>query len=124
METDPKQILPISNRLHGIHGHRLKGKSQVEIDNVGSEDRIDFKTIDEIVAEEMGLHSVEFKFTGSIEGGGGWKGDVKDMILYVGKVKSLGWKTKHNTEPAIGKIVREYAFRLYFLKCPISCYPK
>ena len=54
-----------------------KSTEPVEIYNVGSEDQIDVKTIAEIVAEEMGLQNVEFKFTGGVDGGRGWKGDVK-----------------------------------------------
>ena len=58
-----------------------KTTEPVEIYNVGSEDQIDVKTIAEIVAEEMGLQNVEFKFTDGVDGGRGWKGDVKNMLL-------------------------------------------
>ena len=54
-----------------------KSTEQVEIYNVGSKDQINVKTITEIVAEEMGLQNVKFKFTGGVDGGRGWKGDVK-----------------------------------------------
>jgi nucleoside-diphosphate-sugar epimerase len=55
-----------------------KTKNQVEIYNIGSEDQTNVKTIAEIVAEEMGFQNVEFKFTGGVDGGRGWKGDVKN----------------------------------------------
>jgi nucleoside-diphosphate-sugar epimerase len=29
------------------------------------------------------------------------------MLLDISKIKVLGWKPKHNTEPAIAKIVKE-----------------
>jgi len=49
------------------------------------------------------------------------QGNVKNIRLDIGKIKALGWKTKHNTEPAIAKIVKEHGFYLYFLKYPLSC---
>lgn len=67
-----------------------KSTEQVEIYNVGSEDQINVKTIAEIVAEEMGLQNVKFKFTGGVDGGRGWKGDVKNMLLDITKLKSHG----------------------------------
>jgi len=48
------------------------------------------KTIAEIVIEEMGLKGVKLRFTGGVNGGRGWKGDVKDMLLDVRKIMSLG----------------------------------
>ena len=46
---------------------------------------------------------VKFKFTGGVDGGRGWKGDVKVMLLDVSKLKSLGWKPKYNSEVAVRK---------------------
>jgi len=42
--------------------------------------QINVKTIAEIVVEKMGLRGIEFKFTGRVDGGRGWKGDVKNML--------------------------------------------
>ena len=49
----------------------------------------------------MKLKNVKFKFTGGVDGGRGWKGDVKNMLLDTSKLKSLGWKPKHNSKQAI-----------------------
>jgi UDP-glucose 4-epimerase len=54
----------------------------------------------------MGLKNVEFKFTGGVDGGRGWKGDVKNMLLDTSKLKSHGWKPKHNTQQAIKKAIK------------------
>jgi UDP-glucose 4-epimerase len=78
-----------------------KSTEQVEICNVGSEDQTNVKTIAEVVAEEMGLQDIKFKFTGGVDGGRGWKGYVKNMLLNISKIKSLGWKPEHNTRQAI-----------------------
>jgi UDP-glucose 4-epimerase len=36
------------------------------------------------------FQKVKFEFTGDIDGGRGWKGGVKNMLLDVSKLKSLG----------------------------------
>ena len=84
-----------------------KSTEQVEIYNVGSEDQINVKTIAEIVAEEMELQNVKFKFTGGVDGGRGWKGDVKNMLLDTSKLKGLRWKPKLNSKQAITKTIKE-----------------
>jgi len=43
----------------------------------------------------MGLENVEFTFAGEVDGGRGWKGDVKRMLLDINRLKSLGRKVKH-----------------------------
>ena len=37
----------------------------------------------------MGLQNVEFKFTGGVDGGRGWKGNVKNMLLDTSKLEGL-----------------------------------
>ena len=49
----------------------------------------------------------EFHFTGGVDGGRGWKGDVKLMRLSIEKAKKTGWKPKLNSHEAIGRTVRE-----------------
>jgi len=78
-----------------------KSKEQVEIYNVGSEDQIHVKTIAQIVVEEMGLQNVEFKFTGGVDGGRGWKGDVKNMLPDISKLRALGWSPRLNSREAL-----------------------
>ncbi|MGC9095492.1 MAG: hypothetical protein ACP5IM_07830 [Candidatus Bathyarchaeia archaeon] len=38
----------------------------------------------------MGIKNV--KFTGGVDGGRGWKGGVKNMLLDISKLKALRWK--------------------------------
>ena len=63
----------------------------VSVLNVGSEDQAGVVEIAGVVAEAMGLHP-RYEFTGGVDGGRGWKGDVKSMVLDVGRLKGLGWK--------------------------------
>ena len=62
---------------------------------VGSEDRTNVKTIAQILIREMGLENVELTFAGEVDGGRGWKGEVKRMLLDINRLKSLGRKVKH-----------------------------
>jgi len=73
----------------------------VKVFNVGSNDQIDVLTVAKIVVEEMGLKNVKFKPTGGVNGGRGWIGDVKNMLLDISKLKSIGWKPTYNSEKAV-----------------------
>jgi len=83
----------------------------VNIFNIGSEDSIDVVGIADIVTEKMGYNDVEYQFTGGVDGGAGWKGDVKLMLLSIEKLKDLGWKPTHNShqsiEMAVSSLLKE-----------------
>jgi UDP-glucose 4-epimerase len=49
---------------------------------------------------------VKLKFTGGVNDGRGWKGDVKKMLLDVSKLKLLGWKPKYKSEEAVRKATK------------------
>lgn len=72
----------------------------VSIYNVGSEDQISVREVADIVCEEMGL-GPRYLFTGGVDRGRGWKGDVKNMFLDTSRLQSLGWRPKHNSAEAI-----------------------
>jgi len=84
-----------------------KAGDRFEILNVGSEDRVNVTTIAGIVAESMGLKKVSFRYKGEVEGGRGWLGDVRSMLLDISKLKSLGWKPKHNSYESIVKASKQ-----------------
>jgi len=90
----------------------LKTKRKVNIYNIGSSDQITVKRIAEIVTEEMHLPNVNFSFTGGVDGGRGWKGDIKTMHLSIEKLAKTGWKPKYTSEQAIRlasqSLIREY----------------
>lgn len=87
--------------------YTLQCRKLVEIYNIGSLDQVDVKRIAEINSEEMGLQNVKFGFTGGFDGGRGWRGDVKTMLLSVDKLSSLGWRPKLNSEEAVRLGCRE-----------------
>jgi UDP-glucose 4-epimerase len=49
----------------------------------------------------MELKNVEYKFTGGVDGGRGWEGDVKNMRLHIKKMKSHGWDPQFTSRKAI-----------------------
>jgi len=76
-------------------------RSNFEVYNVGSDDDIDVRSIADIVAEEMGLREVAYRFAEGVKGGTGWVGDVKFMRLDINKLKSLGWSQRHGSRDAV-----------------------
>jgi UDP-glucose 4-epimerase len=104
--TQTKSYLYISDCIEAILLTTEKSESQFEIYNIGSEDQINVKTIAQTVIQEMGLENVEITYTGGVNGGRGWKGDVKNMLLDVGKLKSLGWKLRYNSEESVRLAVK------------------
>jgi UDP-glucose 4-epimerase len=99
--TQCKSYLYIDDCVDAILRVSEESNSQVEIFNVGSEDWTTVSRIAEIVVEELGLEKVNFAFTGGLDGGRGWKGDVKKMLLDVSRLKALGWKPMYKSEEAV-----------------------
>lgn len=79
----------------------LKRSSGTEIYNVGSHDQVTVKEIAEIVIDVMGLKDVDLVYTGGVDGGRGWKGDVKYMQLSIDKLLKTSWKPVHSSAEAV-----------------------
>jgi len=101
-----KSYLNIDDCISAMRLSLEKQNRNFEIYNVGSEDQVNVKTIAKIVIEEMGLRRIKLTFSGGFNGGRGWIGDVKIMMLDVSKLKSLGWKPKLNSAEAIRKAAK------------------
>jgi Nucleoside-diphosphate-sugar epimerases len=82
----------------------LRTKGTVNIFNIGSEDWIDVTGIAEIVAEEMRLPDVKFRFTG---GERGWVGDVPKMQLSIDRIKGKRWKPQLGSRESVRLAVRD-----------------
>lgn len=89
-----------------VRGWRVLSEP-VEIFNIGSDDAIDVRTIADIVAQEMGLENVEYDWTGGVDDGRGWKGDVRRMQLSIEKLKTAGWAPRYGSEDAVRIASRE-----------------
>jgi len=102
-----KSYLHIDDCVNAILKACETAEETVEVFNVGSDDQIEVTGIAEIVAEEMNMNDVQFSFTGGVEGGRGWVGDVKNMLLDTTKLKSKGWKPRYNSEKSVRLMIRE-----------------
>jgi UDP-glucose 4-epimerase len=89
-----KAIIHLTNKFY-------RNKKRVDVYNIGSNDRITVKEIAKIVAEEMKTPNIKFKFTGGVDGGRGWKGDVKKMQLSISRLLKTGWKPKYTSKQAV-----------------------
>ena len=74
--------------------------------NVGSKDAIDVVTLADEVCNAMDLKNVEYSFTGGVDGGRGWKGDVKKMRLSIKELKSHGWSPQYTSKKAINETAK------------------
>jgi UDP-glucose 4-epimerase len=99
--TQSKSFLLIDDCVEGLLFGLEHLHDRFELFNIGSEDRISVKDVAEIVINELGLGDVKLRFTGGVDGGRGWKGDIKHSFLAIDKIKSLGWKPKHNSTESV-----------------------
>jgi UDP-glucose 4-epimerase len=87
-------------------GRFLDDEKKADAYNVGSVDQVEVKKIAKVVAEEMGLRDVNFVFTGGVDRGRGWLGDVKIMLLSIDKLMKTRWKPKYKSEQAVRLAVK------------------
>lgn len=108
--TQKKSYIHIEDLLDAagfIKDRFLASEQRVDVYNLSSADQITVKRIAEIVAQQMGLRGVKMHFTGGVDGGRGWLGDVKQMHLSIGKLRRLGWTPKLNSEAAVRRAAKE-----------------
>jgi len=98
-----KSYLEVRECIDAVLFAVSQARETVNTFNIGSEDWIDVKSIAEIVAEEMRLPAVRYRFTG---GERGWVGDVPRMQLAVEKIKALGWKPRLGSRESVRIAVR------------------
>jgi UDP-glucose 4-epimerase len=104
--SQTKSYLHVTDCITALLQNQETSREQVEIFNVGSEDKINVKTIAEEVVAAMGLTNVDLKLTGGVDGGRGWVGDVKIMLLNAHKIKLNGWTPKLNSHQAVTQTAR------------------
>jgi UDP-glucose 4-epimerase len=108
--TQTKSYLYVDDCIQAMIKGVESGEERVQFFNVGSDDQINVKEIGEIVIETMKLQNVETKLTGGVDGGRGWSGDVKIMLLDTEKIKSIGWTSKLSSEQAVRHTVKKTLF--------------
>ncbi len=107
--TQRKSYLHVSDTVEGmlqVFEHFREEDRSVDFYNLGNDDWITVREIAEIVGERMGLKPA-FMFTGGVDGGRGWKGDVKFMRLSIEKARTTGWRPGLNSHEAVTRTVEE-----------------
>ena len=66
-----------------------------------------------IVLDEADNQEAEIALTGGVDGGRGWKGDVKIMQLDTGKIKRMGWRPTYNSSMAVRLTARSILKEIY-----------
>ena len=96
-----KSYIHITDTIEAMIYAHEHSEEVVGIFNIGTDDTLDVKTLANIVCKEMGLADVKYNWTGGVDDGRGWKGDVRTMLLNIDKMKALGWEPKHGSGEAV-----------------------
>jgi len=107
--TQRKSYLHVSDAISAtmhLFERFLRSNSRFEIYNVGNEDWITVKEIADIVSKVLGVNP-KYTFTGGVEGGRGWIGDMKRMLLDINKLKETCWRPSLNSSEAVERAARE-----------------
>jgi UDP-glucose 4-epimerase len=78
-----------------------KSTERVDVFNLGSRDKVTVAQIAKIVSEMMNTPNITYRYTGGVDCGRGWKGDVKIMQLSINKLLKTGWKPTHTSKQAV-----------------------
>ncbi len=106
-----KSYLYVDDCVTGIM-NGMQSSKQVAIYNIGSQDRTNVLELAEIVKDEMGVPNADIRLTGGVDGGRGWKGDVKIMQLDMSRLCETGWSPLYNSSEAVRLTARAVIERL------------
>jgi UDP-glucose 4-epimerase len=106
--TQTKSYLHVDDLVTAVQTAIHRCTDPVTVLNVGSTDQTSVTEIAEIVTKAMNLHDTTYRYTGGIDGGRGWKGDVKTMLLDVHRLNALGWTNRYSSNEAVDQTVHAY----------------
>ena len=72
---------------------------------MGSEDWVTVNDIARLIIKELGLTGVELTYK-PVMHGVEWPGDVKKIALSIDKLKSIGFKPRHNSVESLELTIR------------------
>ncbi len=101
--TQRKSYLHVRDGLTGVFTALGRSTARTAVFNLGHEEFIPVTDVAAIVAEEMGLRDVEWRFTG---GARGWPGDSPLVHLDTTAIRGLGWQPQISIEEGIRRTVR------------------
>ena len=107
-----KPYLHVKDCVEGmLHGWK-NSNEEVNYFNLACEGSTSVDKIAKIVVEAMNLKNVKFNYTGTERG---WPGDVPQVLLSAGKMKSIGWQAKLTSDGAVRKAAKELVSQLIYL---------
>jgi len=98
-----KPYLYVKDLVDGILFGWQQSKEVLNYFNLGVDSVTSVTKIAELVVQEMGLHHVQFCYTG---GDRGWVGDVPFFDYDLSKINQLGWKAKRSSDDAVRLAIR------------------
>jgi len=104
--TQKKSYLYIDDCISGIMYAVKKHESLFNVFNLGSSTQITVKQIIDLLLHQRRIENIQKIYTGGVDGGRGWIGDVKKMQLDISKMKKIGWKSKFDSKNAIKKTLQ------------------
>jgi UDP-glucose 4-epimerase len=102
-----KSYLHIEDCVNGLLFCLQNYSNDVDVFNLGNDDRINVISIAKIVCKNMNLENTKIVPSGGTSDGRGWIGDVKLMQLDVSKLRRLGWKPKYSSKNAVDLASKE-----------------
>jgi UDP-glucose 4-epimerase len=81
------------------------GLDTLETFNIGNRGETSVLRIAQIVCEEFGGNS-RLEFSGGIDGGRAWKGDVRRVLLSTEKLERIGWRPNLDSDQSIRNAVK------------------
>jgi len=99
-----KSYVHIDDCVAGIQAGWRAASPPFAVYNVASEGQTDVSRIAEEVSRQMGV-SPEWRWTGGVDGGRGWKGDVRNMALSIARLEAAGWHPRLASDGAVAAAV-------------------
>jgi len=104
-----KDFVYIDDCINAILLGHEKSNDKVNLFNIGSGTNISVKEIAEIIINETDNENTLLKFAGGPKGwnGGGWLGDISEVLFDINKLKNIGWNPKYSSKDTIKQATKE-----------------
>jgi len=99
-----KPFVHVDECIDAIFHSLSSVKEGINVFNIGCTASTCIKDIGKMVAQEMGLTNVKYKFTG---GNKGWINDVPVLRFNVNKLKTLGWSARLTSDQAVINSIKD-----------------
>jgi UDP-glucose 4-epimerase len=98
-----KSYLHVADGIRGIFSAMQNLKDFKNVLNLGHVEYMNVKDVANIICQEMGLKTVNYRFTG---GARGWLGDSPFVLLDISKIRETGFQPEISIEEGIRRTVR------------------